>query len=88
MASTEPRLVEIGGIEYQETPCASCDENGQRYDPTLVGNIHTGGSGLIRCPHCEGQRVIRKITRRGMDQEQQRFEARRTAAQNQRGPIR
>ena len=77
----EPRIIDVGGIEYTETPCTSCGETGRRYDPTLEGNIHTGGSGDVRCSRCDGAGMVRKITRRGMEQERARWDARRAAQQ-------
>jgi len=81
---TPARLVDIGGIEYAETSCTSCEGTGERYDPTLADNVHNQRHGMIDCPACHGEKVIRKITRRGMDQEQARFEARRVAQQARR----
>jgi hypothetical protein len=70
-------LVELGGIEYEETPCRSCNATGERYDPTLADNVYSQRHGMIDCPACHGERVTRKITKRGLAQERVRFEQRR-----------
>jgi len=71
------KLVELGGIEYEEAPCRSCNAAGERYDPTLADNVHNQRHGMIDCPACGGERVTRKITKRGLAQEWARFERRR-----------
>jgi hypothetical protein len=76
----EDRLVELGGVEYKRSRCGSCKGTGERYDSTLADNVHTGGSGTVRCPACISSFEpgwVYAITGRGLQQEAARREARR-----------